>query len=296
MESYRGSSLTVNVRPKLKLEVVVEDEDKATVVEAILRHARTGEVGDGKIFVLPVEEAIRIRTGEDGESVLQAIRRRRSPPAPQPRRADCRAMAGEERITLSEAARRSGVSAAHPEALGRGQGDPGAARPLDRRRGGPGAGGGADARTRPLARGAAQGRPRGPALLRPRRGPPARSPAEEQVTVEEVARETGLEPELVERILVILGTPLERERLLDPGDVEALRHCARVLAAGFPLVAFLQLVRGLRAVDAAHRRRRGAAHPPLRPRADDPRRRARAGNGRGDRRPRRPTSCRWRRR
>jgi len=72
VESYRGSSLTVNVRPKLKLEVVVEDKDKATVVEAILKHARTGEVGDGKIFVLPVEEAIRIRTGEGGEAVLQA--------------------------------------------------------------------------------------------------------------------------------------------------------------------------------------------------------------------------------
>jgi nitrogen regulatory protein PII len=72
VERYRGSSLTVNVRPKLKLEVVVEDKDKALVVEAILKHARTGEVGDGKIFVLPVEEAIRIRTGEGGEEVLQA--------------------------------------------------------------------------------------------------------------------------------------------------------------------------------------------------------------------------------
>ncbi len=67
--------------------------------------------------------------------------------------------------------------------------------------------------------------------------------AEEQVTVEQVAAETGLEPELIERILVILGTPLGRERLLSPEDVRALRHCARVLAAGFPLVAFLQLVR-----------------------------------------------------
>jgi adenylate cyclase len=67
--------------------------------------------------------------------------------------------------------------------------------------------------------------------------------AEERVTVEEVAAETGLEPELVERILVILGTPLGRERTLNPEDVTALRHCARVLAAGFPLVAFLQLVR-----------------------------------------------------
>jgi len=66
---------------------------------------------------------------------------------------------------------------------------------------------------------------------------------EEQTTVDEVAKETGLEPELVERILAILGTPLERERLLGPQDVQALRHCARVLAAGFPLVAFLQLVR-----------------------------------------------------
>jgi adenylate cyclase len=67
--------------------------------------------------------------------------------------------------------------------------------------------------------------------------------AEEQVTVEEVASETGLEPELIERILIILGTPIGRERLLSPDDVKALRHCARVLAAGFPLVAFLQLVR-----------------------------------------------------
>ena len=66
---------------------------------------------------------------------------------------------------------------------------------------------------------------------------------EEQSTVAQVSRETGLEPELIERILAILGTPLERERLLNPHDVQALRHCARVLAAGFPLVAFLQLVR-----------------------------------------------------
>jgi nitrogen regulatory protein P-II 1 len=70
VEQYRGSTLTVNVRPKIKLEVVVEDKDKGIVVETILKHARTGEVGDGKIFVLPVEEAIRIRTGEEGEEVL----------------------------------------------------------------------------------------------------------------------------------------------------------------------------------------------------------------------------------
>ena len=72
VETYRGSSMTVNVRPKLKIEVVVEEKDKPIVVETILNHARTGDVGDGKIFVLPVEEAIRIRTGEDGEDVLQA--------------------------------------------------------------------------------------------------------------------------------------------------------------------------------------------------------------------------------
>lgn len=68
-------------------------------------------------------------------------------------------------------------------------------------------------------------------------------PEETRKSVEEVAAETGLEPDLVERILVILGTPADRRRDVSPEDAEALRHCARVLAAGFPLVAFLQLVR-----------------------------------------------------
>ena len=72
VEHYRGSTLTVNVRPKMKIEVVVDDADKGVVVETILKHARTGDVGDGKIFVIPVEEAIRIRTGEEGKTVLQA--------------------------------------------------------------------------------------------------------------------------------------------------------------------------------------------------------------------------------
>ncbi len=72
VESCRGSTLTVSVCPKLKLEVVVSDVDTGTVVETIIRHARSGAVGDGKIFVLPVEEAIRIRTGDQGEVVLQA--------------------------------------------------------------------------------------------------------------------------------------------------------------------------------------------------------------------------------
>jgi len=69
-------------------------------------------------------------------------------------------------------------------------------------------------------------------------------PAEEEtVSVADLARETGLEPELIERILVILGTPKGMQRNLSRDDAAAMRHCARVLAAGFPLVAFLQLVR-----------------------------------------------------
>ena len=71
-EHYRGAELTIHLRPKLKLEIVVDDKDVPLVTETILRHARTGQVGDGKIFILPVEDAIRIRTGEDGEFVLQA--------------------------------------------------------------------------------------------------------------------------------------------------------------------------------------------------------------------------------
>ncbi len=72
VEHYRGSAVTVNVCPKLKIEVVVADRDKPMVVETILKHARTGDVGDGKIFVSTVDEAYRIRTGEEGEEVLQA--------------------------------------------------------------------------------------------------------------------------------------------------------------------------------------------------------------------------------
>jgi nitrogen regulatory protein PII len=71
-EHYRGSEVTIHLRPKLKLEMVIDDRDVGTVKETILKHARTGNVGDGKIFVLPVEEAVRIRTGEEGEEVLQS--------------------------------------------------------------------------------------------------------------------------------------------------------------------------------------------------------------------------------
>ena len=71
-ERYRGAELTNWLRPKVKLECVVSTRDVQTVVETILRHARTGEIGDGKVFVLPVEDAYRVRTGEAGEDVLQA--------------------------------------------------------------------------------------------------------------------------------------------------------------------------------------------------------------------------------
>ncbi len=71
-ERYRGAEVTNYLLPKVKLECVVSDEDVQTVVDTILRHARSGNIGDGKIFVLPVEEAYRIRTGESGEVTLQA--------------------------------------------------------------------------------------------------------------------------------------------------------------------------------------------------------------------------------
>jgi len=71
-EHYRGSEIAIHLRPKLKLECVVDDGAVGLVTETILRYARTGSVGDGKIFLLPVEEAVRIRTGESGAEVLQA--------------------------------------------------------------------------------------------------------------------------------------------------------------------------------------------------------------------------------
>ena len=71
-EHYRGSEMTIHLRPKLKLEIVVESKDVGVIKEVILKYARTGNVGDGKLFVLPVEDAVRIRTGEEGESVLQS--------------------------------------------------------------------------------------------------------------------------------------------------------------------------------------------------------------------------------
>ncbi len=71
-ERYRGAEVTNYLRPKIKLECVVASSDVQTIVDTILKHARTGAVGDGKVFVMPVEEAYRVRTGESGEEVLQA--------------------------------------------------------------------------------------------------------------------------------------------------------------------------------------------------------------------------------
>ncbi|HST40561.1 MAG TPA: P-II family nitrogen regulator [Conexibacter sp.] len=70
-EQYRGSSVTNYLRPKIKIECVVADQDTQTIVDTVLKHARTGSIGDGKVFVVPVEQAYRIRTGESGEETLQ---------------------------------------------------------------------------------------------------------------------------------------------------------------------------------------------------------------------------------
>jgi nitrogen regulatory protein PII len=71
-ERYRGAEVTNYLRPKVKIECVVAGSDVQTIVDTVLKHARTGAVGDGKVFVMPVEEAYRVRTGEAGEEVLQA--------------------------------------------------------------------------------------------------------------------------------------------------------------------------------------------------------------------------------
>ena len=71
-ERYRGAELTNYLRPKIKLECGVADADVQTVVDTILKHARTGAVGDGKILVLPIDDAYRVRTGESGEEVMQS--------------------------------------------------------------------------------------------------------------------------------------------------------------------------------------------------------------------------------
>ncbi len=69
-EIYRGAEYKVDFMPKIKLEVVVREEDLEQVIEAVMGAAKTGQIGDGKIFVLPVEQAVRIRTGDTGEEAL----------------------------------------------------------------------------------------------------------------------------------------------------------------------------------------------------------------------------------
>ncbi len=70
VERYRGSEYSIDLLAKIKLEVVVLDDQCEEVVQAIRKAAYTGEIGDGKLFVLPIEDSIRVRTGERGEDSL----------------------------------------------------------------------------------------------------------------------------------------------------------------------------------------------------------------------------------
>lgn len=69
-EVYRGAEYTVDFMPKLRVEVVVDDEDADAVVDAIVDAAKTGRIGDGKVWVQHVERVVRVRTGEDGPTAL----------------------------------------------------------------------------------------------------------------------------------------------------------------------------------------------------------------------------------
>jgi nitrogen regulatory protein P-II 1 len=69
-EIYRGSEYVVDFLPKIKIEIVVSDDKADPAVTAIIKAARTGKIGDGKIFILPVEEAVRIRTAERAEAAV----------------------------------------------------------------------------------------------------------------------------------------------------------------------------------------------------------------------------------
>ena len=69
-ELYRGAESVVDFLPKVKLEIIVKDESVRDVVGAIEKAAKTGRIGDGKIFVLPIDEVVRIRTGERGEQAI----------------------------------------------------------------------------------------------------------------------------------------------------------------------------------------------------------------------------------
>ena len=69
-QQWRGQEYKVEFLPKLKLELVILDQDLGKTLSAIKRSARTGEMGDGKIFVMPIDGAVRIRTGDDGEDAI----------------------------------------------------------------------------------------------------------------------------------------------------------------------------------------------------------------------------------
>jgi nitrogen regulatory protein P-II 1 len=69
-ELYRGAEYVVDFLPKVKLEVLIEDSKAGEVADAIITAARTGRIGDGKIFILPVDDAVRIRTGERGSQAI----------------------------------------------------------------------------------------------------------------------------------------------------------------------------------------------------------------------------------
>jgi nitrogen regulatory protein P-II 1 len=69
-EVYRGSEYTVDFLPKVKIEIAVADEVAGKTVDAIVKAGKTGKIGDGKVFVVPLEAAVRIRTGEQGESAI----------------------------------------------------------------------------------------------------------------------------------------------------------------------------------------------------------------------------------
>jgi nitrogen regulatory protein P-II 1 len=69
-EVYRGAEYTVDLVPKVRIEVLVDDADAETVVDAIVGVAQTGRIGDGKVWVMPVEQVIRVRTGERGSAAL----------------------------------------------------------------------------------------------------------------------------------------------------------------------------------------------------------------------------------
>ncbi|MDR1976227.1 MAG: P-II family nitrogen regulator [Campylobacteraceae bacterium] len=69
-ELYRGAEYIVDFLPKVKIDVIVKDEDLKNVLDAITKAAKTGKIGDGKIFVSSIDEVIRIRTGEDGEDAI----------------------------------------------------------------------------------------------------------------------------------------------------------------------------------------------------------------------------------